>query len=109
MNKGEEGMSLLDQSKVVSLRCEDCAEVISLIRHNWSNGDVDYEIVVEDAYCGGGYSGFFGRIRRAWSAFWAQPISYTGVYIEGKDRVRDFLEECMQLIANETELRDNQG
>lgn len=102
-------MNLLDQSKVVSLRCEDCAEVISLIGHNWSNGDVDYEIVVEDAYCGGGYSGFFGRIRRAWSAFWAKPISYTGVYIEGKDRIRVFLEECVQLIENETELHDNQG
>lgn len=91
-------MSLRDTTKEVFIRCEDCAETVVFMRHDWDNYDTDYEIVVQDACCASGMCGIRGRLRRAWHAFWAKPIYYSGIYIENGARVKEFLQRCMELV-----------
>lgn len=100
-------MSLRNITNTVSLRCEDCAEVVTFMKHSFREDDVSYEIALEDSYCGGGYTGILGRMKRAWRAFWAKPIYYSGVYIEDGARVKTFLEDCLKFI--EEVPYDNQG
>ena len=92
----------------VSLRCEDHAETVVFSKHTWNYEDnncydVDYEFTIEDSYCGGDYMGLKGRFKRAWNAFFAKPIYYTGIYCENKERVKKFLKDCLDLIENDTE------
>lgn len=88
-------------TKTVSVRCRDGAEMATLIRHQWRHGSVDYELNFEDAYCGGDYTGIWGRIKRAWRALCDKPICYTGLYFEGSPRIRRFLVDCLAMV-NET-------
>lgn len=88
-------------SKEVNLRCDDHAEMVTFFRHDWKDDDVDYELVVEDAYCNGSYMGIEGRFKRAWKAFWAKPIYFTGVYCQDGSRMKKFLEDCLSLMDGE--------
>ena len=93
--------NLLDHCKEVAIQCEDGAERVVFMKRVWGDGDVDYELNFEDAYCGGGYTGIFGRLKRAWHAFRTKPIYYSGIYIEEPQRVRRFLEDCLKLMDDE--------
>ena len=89
---------MIDKSKEVNMRCDCCAEMASFIRHDWDYQDIDYELTIADSYCGGDYMGIKGRFKRAWKAFWAKPVYYSGVYCQDGQRMRKFLEDCLQLM-----------
>ena len=89
---------MLENIKEINMRCDCCAEMATFIRHDWKDGDVSYELSIEDAYCGGDYMGIKGRFKRAWHAFWAKPVYYSAVYCEDGKRMRKFLEDCWRLM-----------
>ena len=90
----------------VTLRCDDGAEAIVFTRYEYAPKytpddiieDIDYEISIEDSYTGGDYRGFFGRLKRAWQAFIDKPVMYTGIYTQDKEKMRQFLVDCLNLI-----------
>lgn len=96
----------------ITLRCEDGAEAVVFSKYTYKNliytkdkpmsveKEIDYEFTVEDSYAGGNYKGFFGRIKRAWRAFWDKPVVYTGIYCRDKDKMRKFLYDCLDLVNN---------
>lgn len=84
--------------KHIELRCDDHEENLVLTRYDWDDGDVDFEITIEDAYCGGTCAGLAGRFKRAWHAFWAKPITYSGVYITDPKRLLKFLRDSVALV-----------
>ena len=88
------------KDKNIYLRCEDNAEMVVFSRYDWEiDNETNYEFTIEDSYCGGDYMGIKGRFKRAWKAFWAKPIYYTGIYCEDKERVEKFLKDCLTLIG----------
>lgn len=93
----------------VYLRCEDHLEVLAFNRYEYEDGDVDFEINIEDSYCGGYYSGIIGRFKRAWKSFFGKPVCYSGAYIENPDRVKDFLQKCMELVNNGEQIINDKG
>ena len=92
---------MINNNKNIYLRCDDNAETAVFSRYDWkykNKGETDYELTIEDAYCGGDYMGIKGRFKRAWKAFWAKPIYYSGVYCQDGQRMRKFLEDCLDLM-----------
>ena len=86
----------------ITLRCEDGAEAVVFTKYTYKyDNSVSYDISVEDDYIGGDYKGFFGRIKRAWRAFWDKPVVYTGIYCEDKDKMKKFLIDCLNLVDRE--------
>ena len=87
----------------VFLRCDCCAETAVFSKYDYSSSDSDYELSIQDSYCGGDLIGIKGRFKRAWSAFWAKPICYASVYCEDKDKMKKFLEDCLTSMSEESE------
>ena len=81
----------------VCLRCDDHAETVEFVRYDYNDGSTAYEIRIVDSYCGYDLMGIKNRFKRAWKAFWARPVCYTGIYVEEPQRVRKFLQECYSL------------
>ena len=90
------------KSKQVTFRCIDNAEALVFNKYEYKDFDIDYEINIEDSYCGGDYMGIKGRFKRAWHAFLAKPIHYTGVYSDNVEDIKKWLTDCLALIE-ETE------
>ena len=94
----------------ITLRCEDGAEAVVFGKYTFktlisnSNGkdsieeDISYEINIQDDYIGGDYRGFFGRLKRAWRAFWDKPVIYASIYCEDKNKMKQFLTDCLYPI-----------
>ena len=86
----------------ITLRCEDGQEAVVFTKYHFNASDIygnfNYEITIEDSYTGGDYKGFFGRIKRAWRAFWDKPVVYTGIYCEDERKMKHFLCSCLDLL-----------
>lgn len=93
----------MKNTKDIYLRCDCHAETVVFSKFEWNDGDVDYELSIEDAYCCGDYMGIKGRFKRAWKAFWAKPLCYNSVYCQDPDRMRKFLEDCLKSMEEESE------
>lgn len=89
------------QDKTITLRCYDGQEACVFHKYFYDKDDTAYEIDIEDSYVGGDYRGFFGRIKRAWRAFWAKPVCYTGIWRVDKESVQKFLQDCLDLVEEE--------
>ena len=93
------------KTETVMLRCDDNAEAVVFNKYTYhydkSKLDIDYEINIEDSYCGGDFMGIKGRFKRAWHAFFAKPVYYSGIYIEDKNRVKKWLEDCLAMIDSD--------
>ena len=88
-------------SEQVQLRCDDKREVIILSVNKYDGQIDDYELSFEDSYIYNDYSGFIGRLKRAWRAFTGKPVYYTSIYTEDKTRIRQFFIDCLELIDKE--------
>ena len=84
----------------VYLSCDDHAEVIQFIKYDWNDNTVDYEFNILDSYCGEGTRGFFNRVKRAWKAFWAKPVCYTGIFMSDEDKIKKFLKDCLAIVED---------
>jgi hypothetical protein len=89
--------------KNIFLRCDCHAETAVFSRYDYDCGDTDYDLSIEDSYCGGDLMGIGNRFKRAWKAFFAEPICYASVCCEDKNKMRKFLEDCLSLMSTESE------
>ena len=85
----------------VQLRCDDNREAIILSVYKHDGQVDDYELSIEDSYIHSEYSGFIGRLKRAWRAFTDKPVYYTSIYTEDKNKIRQFFVDCIELIDKE--------
>lgn len=88
--------------KSIYMRCDCHAETIEFNKITHSDGDTSYEINVVDSYCGYDFMGLKNRFKRAWKAFFEQPICYTGLFTEDKTKIRQFFVDCIALIDDTT-------
>ena len=93
--------------KNVTLRCDDGAEAVVFSRYIYGDGYEDsFEINVEDSFCGYTTKGLIARFKRAWAAFIAKPVIYTGVFSDDKNKMRKFLTDCLAVL-DEPEVSQN--
>ena len=89
--------------KEIELRCDDHAENIVFRKYEYESylpdsiqKDIDFEINLEDSYC----RTRCNRFVRAWKAFCAKPIYYSGIYTRDKEKVRKWLLDCLALLGD---------
>lgn len=86
------------ESRNIMLKCDCNAETLVFTKYQFAHPDAietNYEISIEDAFCG---STKVNRFKRAWYAFWAKPIVYASVYkstTQGKRELKQWLKDCL--------------
>ena len=85
---------MIRKIKTVELRCDDLAENLVFNKYSYEDCDIDYEINIEDSYC----ASRCNRFVRAWKAFLAKHIYYSGIYTNDKEKVRKWLLDCLKLL-----------
>lgn len=95
------------KTKSVEMRCDDGAENLVFTRYEYrydEKSEDNYEITLEDSYC----RTRCNRFVRAWKAFWGKPIYYSGVYTDGKEKVKKWLLDCLHLVNNTEPMANSQ-
>lgn len=86
----------------VTMRCDCGAEAVVFTRYDYDLNDTSYGLSFEDSYIGGGYRGFFGRLKRAWKAFIDKPVVHADVFTDDEKRMQEFLKDCLSLMMCES-------
>lgn len=80
--------------KTVEMRCDDGAENLVFTKYTYDNGESSYEVTLEDSYC----ALRVNRFKRAWRAFWAKPIYYSGIFKDDGTDVKKWLLDCLKCM-----------
>lgn len=93
------------KSKVITRRC-DCGCCMFVIeKSQWKDGVIDYDISIMDGYYDHNFNTLWGRIKRAFSALFGEPVYYNDVYMNGEDDFRMLIRDMQDLA--DTDLSDN--
>lgn len=96
------------KSMSATIRCDDNAEMLVFNRIVWTENDELLAFSIMDSYIGKKqYQGLWGRFRRAWHVLFAKPICYTEIVTTEKERVGDFLNECLAILNSDAGGRRN--
>lgn len=101
---------MIPKSMSTAIRCDDHIEMLVFERSILGKNDELLEFSVMDSYIGNReFQGLFGRLRRAWHAFFAKPIYYAGVVVEEKEQARIFLQKCLDILDADEEAENEQN
>ena len=90
-------MEQVRQEKLVIRRCECKCCTFVVEKTIWTDGDIAYDITIQDARYDHDYNTLWGRIKRAFKALFGKPVYYNDVYLEGEDAYASLLEELKDL------------
>jgi len=83
---------------VLPCDCKCCMFVVE--KTKWEDGDVNYNITIQDSRYDHGYNTICGRIKRAAKVLFGKPIYYSDVYIDDEEKFKKLLTDLTELTAN---------
>jgi len=87
----------------VFLRCDCGCSMFVVDKSEWEDGDVYYNISVQDSRYDHNYNTLWGRIKSAMTILFGKPIYYSDVLIEEPEKFKDFVKQLNALCMDEKE------
>ena len=92
------------KSKMITLPCDCKCCMFVIEKTQWEDGDISYNITVQDSRYDHNFNTLWGRLKRAASVLLGKPIYYNDVHLEGTERFEQFVQEMQDLAK--TDLRN---
>ena len=90
-----------EKSKIITLPC-DCKCCMFVVEKTlWADGDINYNITIQDSRYDHNYNTVWGRIKRAAKILFGKPIYYSDVHLDGEEKFQKLLTD-MHDLANVT-------
>ena len=87
------------QRIVLPCDCKCCMLVIE--KSQWEDGDVCYNISVQDSRYDHNCNTPWGRLKRAAAILFGKPIYYNDLYLDGEDTFKKLVEDMQQLSVSD--------
>jgi hypothetical protein len=85
------------QETSVMLKCCCGCSMLVAEKTVWENGDVDYDISVQDSRYDHNYTTLWGRIKTALKILFGKPVYYSDVYIDKPEQFEEFVRKLSAL------------
>jgi hypothetical protein len=85
----------------IILKCDCECSMLVVEKSEWDDGEVDYNISVQDSRYDHNYNTLWGRIKSAFTILFGKPVYYSDVYINDPERFREFVEQ-MNILCLES-------
>jgi len=85
----------------VFLKCDCGCSMLVAERTEWEDGDIDYDISIQDSRYDHNYTTIWGRIKSAMKILSGKPVYYSDVYINGPEKFKEFVENLNKLCLEE--------
>lgn len=80
-----------EKTKIITLPC-DCKCCMFVVEKSmWEDGDVNYNITIQDSRYDHNYNTIWGRIKRATKILFGKPIYYSDVYLESEESFKKLI------------------
>lgn len=86
-----------EMSKLLVLPCECKCCMFVVEKTLWEDGDINYNITIQDSRYDHNYNTVWGRIKRAASALFGKPVCFSDVYLDGEDTFKKLVKDMSEL------------
>jgi hypothetical protein len=80
----------------LSCDCGCCMLVID--KEEWGDGEVSYNISIQDSRYDHNHNTIFGRIKSALKILFGKPVYYNDIYIGESDKFKEFVEKLNESV-----------
>ena len=87
----------------VFLKCDCGCSMLVAERTEWEDGDIDYDISIQDSRYDHNYTTIWGRIKSAMTILFGKLVYYSDVCIGDPKKFREFVEKLNGLCLDEDE------
>jgi len=94
-------MNRKNKTIILPCDCKCCMFVIE--KTKWDDGDVSYNITIQDSRYDHNYNTFWGRIKRAANALFGKPVYFNDVHIEDEKRFEKLVSDMDNLLKSNLE------
>ena len=82
-----------EKSNMIALPC-DCKCCLLVVEEAvWNDGDVSYNISIQDSRYDHNYNTLWGRVKRAIKILLGKPIYYNDLHLEGEETFYNFVKD----------------
>ena len=90
----------------IFLKCDCGCSMIVVEKSEWDDGEIDYDISVQDSRYDHNYTTLWGRIKSAAKILFGKPVYYSDVYVDKPEKFREFVEQMNRLCVDIKEKKD---
>ena len=89
-----------EKREIITLPC-DCKCCMFVIEKTvWEDGDINYDISIQDSRYDHNYNTIWGRIKRAIKILFGKPIYYNDVHLEGTETFQKLVDDMVGLAKS---------
>lgn len=90
------------QETAVYLKCDCGCSMFVVEKTVWNDGDIDYNIMVQDSRYDHKNTTLLGRIKSMFKILFGKPIYYSDVYISDPDKFKEFVGKLNELCEDKS-------
>ena len=79
-------------------KCECGCSMLVVEKTVWDNGDIDYDISIQDSRYDHNYTTLWGRIKSAMKILFGKPLYYSDVYISKPEVYKNLVDRMERLL-----------
>ena len=87
----------------ILLKCDCGCSMLVAEKREWEDGEVNYNISVQDSRYDHNYTTLWGRIKSAAKVLFGEPVYYSDVYINDPKEFEEFVKRLNELCAGKNE------
>ena len=91
------------KSKMITLPCDCRCCMFVIEKTKWEDGDINYNITVQDSRYDHNYNTLWGRIKRACKSLFGKPVYFSDVHMENEDTFRKLVKDMEDLLESDCE------
>lgn len=88
------------KSKMITLPCDCKCCMFVIEKTQWEDGDINYNITIQDSRYDHNYNTLWGRMKRAAKILFGKPIYYNDVHLEGEEAFQKLAEDMNELAKS---------
>ena len=89
------------QETMEILKCDCGCSMLVVEKTVWEDGEVNYDISVQDSRYDHNYTTIWGRLKSAMKILFGKPVYYSDVYINDPKDFKGFVEKLNELCQEE--------
>ena len=90
-----------EKSNMIVLPCDCKCCMLVIEKTGWEDGDISYNISVQDSRYDHNYNTLLGRIKRAAKVLFGKPIYYNDLHLEGEESFHKLVKDMESLAGFE--------
>ena len=93
-------MKSIENKQTITLRCDCHCCMLVIDKEVFFDGEIWYNISMQDSSYNHNYNTIWGRIKRACKCLFGKPIYYNDICINESQKFLDFVSELNKMIEN---------